>query len=234
MRLLPIVAAALLATQLSTAQAALQTESFSTTLSLPSGASFLDLQQFDPSKGHLQQVSLTLTAQLTGTAKGEAMGSGGLITLVLESAITVQLPGGDPAGQLTLSPQAMGTFNATSYDKVRDYAGTSGTTMTVAGEGATDTDAYSFTDGAMLDLFKGTGTVQLNVTTAKLNRVTGPGVRFATTSENSLVADITYTYMTQPQFEPPLQLQPVPEPSTWALMFAGLGLVGWLARRRNA
>jgi PEP-CTERM motif len=234
MRLLPIVAASLLAAQFSTAQAALQTESFTTTLSLPTGASFLDLQQFDPSKGQLQQVSLTLTAHLTGTAKGEAMGSGGLITLVLESAITVKLPGGDPAAQLTLSPRALSTFNATSYDQVRDYAGTSGTTLALTGEGATDTGAYSFTDGAMLDLFKGEGTVQLNVTTAKLNRVTGPGVRFATASQNSLFADITYTYMTETSFEPSLQMQPVPEPTTWALMFAGLAVVGWLAKRRAA
>jgi hypothetical protein len=28
-------------------------------------------------------------------------------------------------------------------------------------------------------------------------------------------------------------LAPVPEPETWALMLAGLGLVGWAARRRG-
>ena len=31
-----------------------------------------------------------------------------------------------------------------------------------------------------------------------------------------------------------LTLAPVPEPETWALMLAGLGLVGWVARRRSA
>ena len=31
-----------------------------------------------------------------------------------------------------------------------------------------------------------------------------------------------------------LTLAPVPEPETWALMLAGLGLVGWMARRRSA
>jgi hypothetical protein len=31
-----------------------------------------------------------------------------------------------------------------------------------------------------------------------------------------------------------LTVTPVPEPGTWGLMAAGLGLVGWLARRRSA
>jgi hypothetical protein len=26
---------------------------------------------------------------------------------------------------------------------------------------------------------------------------------------------------------------PVPEPETWAMLLAGLGLVGWMARRRR-
>jgi hypothetical protein len=30
-----------------------------------------------------------------------------------------------------------------------------------------------------------------------------------------------------------ISLAPVPEPSTYALMFTGLGLVGWAARRRK-
>ena len=29
------------------------------------------------------------------------------------------------------------------------------------------------------------------------------------------------------------QVQPVPEPSQWALMAAGVGLVGWIVRRRS-
>lgn len=30
------------------------------------------------------------------------------------------------------------------------------------------------------------------------------------------------------------QVRPVPEPSQWALMAAGLGLVGWIVRRRSS
>lgn len=234
MRLLSI-AAALLAAQLGTAQAAIQTESYTASANLPTGASFLDLQQFDPSKGWLQQVSLSLTATLTGTARAEAMGTGGLITLALKSSIQVQLPGEDPSATLSLTPQAQSTFAASNHDGLRNYAGTSGTTMTVTGDAASQTSIYSFDDGATLEWFLGTEMMRLPVMTAKLNSVTGPSnLRFSMASQNNLFASVTYTYMTETQFEPLLQLQPVPEPTTWALMFAGLGVVGWLARRRAA
>lgn len=234
MRLLPI-AAALLAAQLGTAQATIQTESYSASAILPTGSSFLELQQFDPAKGWLQQVSLRLTASLTGTAKAEAMGSGGLVTLTLQSRIAVQLPGEDAAAMLTLTPQAQSSFTASNHDGLRDYAGTSGTSFSVAGEAATETGVYSFEEGALLAWFLGVETVHLPVMTAKLNSVTGPGnLRFSTASQNSLMATVTYTYMTESQFEPLLQLAPVPEPTTWALLFAGLGMVGWMARRRSA
>ena len=53
-------------------------------------------------------------------------------------------------------------------------------------------------------------------------------------SQSSLAASVTYTF--QPMFEetPLLQLTMVPEPGTWALMLAGLGMVGWLGTRRKA
>lgn len=234
MRLLPI-ATALLAAQLGTAQAAIETTSFTTAANLPTGTSFLELQQFDPTRGWLQQVSLRLTAGLTGTAKAEAMESGGLVTLTLQSSIAVQLPGEDASAMLTLAPQAQRSFTASSYDGLRNFAGTSGTTFAVTGDAATQTGTYSFDEGAMLAWFMGTETMRLPVLTAKRNSVTGPAnLRFSTASQNSLTATVTYTYMTPSRFEPQLQLAPVPEPSTWALMLAGLGMVGWMARRRRA
>ena len=32
---------------------------------------------------------------------------------------------------------------------------------------------------------------------------------------------------------PPIEVQPIPEPSTYAMMLAGLGVIGWIARRRR-
>ncbi len=228
MRLLPI-AAALLATQLGTAQAA----ELTIQATQAPGSSFLDVQQFNPAQGWLQQVTLTLIGTVTGSGRAEATGTGGLVTMTWKSDIAVQMPGLDGDALLNVVPQMQRSFSATSYDGVRDFLGASG--RTYAGLETTAEASYSFDDGATLDLFRGTGSLSLPVLTTRLNGMTGPvNLRGGISSQSSLAASVTYTF--QPMFEetPLLQLTMVPEPGTWALMLAGIGVVGWLGMRRKA
>ena len=51
---------------------------------------------------------------------------------------------------------------------------------------------------------------------------TGPGARDYSAVEIGMLRDLGYTLAA-----------PIPEPGTYGLMLAGLGLVGWLARRRK-
>lgn len=227
MRFLPI-AAALLATQLGAAQAATQTY----TATQAPNASFLQLQQFNPADGELEAVSLTLTGDLSGLIKGEATVSGGLITLTLKTDLSLGLPDATNSPLLTVTPQTVRQFLASAYDGARDYAGTSG--VLFSGLTASATHTASFTDGTVLSLFTGEGSVALPLLRTNLSTVTGPAsVRGGFIAQTTALASVTYTYQAH-DVQLPLLLAPVPEPGTWALLLAGLGLVGWLAARRQA
>ena len=49
-----------------------------------------------------------------------------------------------------------------------------------------------------------------------------------------LTAGSTMSWASGHDYSAPVAVTPVPEPSTYALMLAGLGLVGWIARKRKA
>jgi hypothetical protein len=116
-----------------------------------------------------------------------------------------------------------------SYDGTQDYDGTSG--QTVFGVASVTTDLGFGTAG-----FIGTGSIYPTLYTSG----TPQGLRYydrgalaeIATTQVTTYATVTYDY-TSPTPPPPPPVGGVPEPASWALLVAGFGIVGGVARRRR-
>ena len=228
------IAAALLAVQ----TAAVQAETTTVQGTQAAGSSFLELQQFNLSLGALTQVALTLTGTVSGSVGAEVTSTKPgpfVFTFNLKSAISLGLPGEAAHAPLTVTPSWVGTSTHSSFDRNLDFGGTSGITLT--GLAASAQAHQTYTDRFVLDLFTGEGTISLPVLTQDLSSINGvANYRGGFDAVSLASASVTYTFDRYESALPTVEitLQPVPEPTTWALMFAGLGVVGWLARRRAA
>jgi hypothetical protein len=187
-------------------------------------SSFADLQQFDPAWGTLQQVTLTLAAELAGSARAESKNNmPSQITLTLQATLALSDP-----GQATVlvqsSPLVSKTFAAAAKDdNSLDDAGPAG--IRYDNLAATATASASFTDSATLALFTGSGSVKLPFTATGASVALGSGnyrAGFSTLSGGQ--AEVTYTFAAAL----------VPEPASWALLLAGLGAAGWRRARPAA
>jgi hypothetical protein len=222
-----VAAAALLAISLGSAQAA--SISFSSA-ALPSQmtdwSSFADLQQFNPAQGVLQQVTLELFADLSGSAKAESRNNNpATITLNLQATLALARPGDAGPALVQTTPLVSHVFHAAARDNVIDYAGPSG--ITLNNLAASTSATASFTDGATLALFTGQGTLLLPFTALGQSYATGPGnVRYGFSTFAGGRATVTYDYLPA--------AAPVPEPASWALLLSGIAMVGWMASRRRA
>jgi hypothetical protein len=181
--------------------------------------------------GTLQQVTLEIVADLAGSAKAESKNNTpSTITLDLQATLQLLDPNELNTVLVQATPLVHRVFAASARDGAIDFAGTAG--VTYSGLATQLSSQASFSDTATLGLFTGTGQLNLPFVALGESLAQGPGnFRAGFTTLAGGRVNVTYS------FEPLTQLtgsmQPVPEPTTWALMFAGLAMVLLLANRRR-
>ena len=210
---------------LAAAQAGTQVQTFTLAERATDWSSLLALQQFNPSLGQLNSV----TVELTGTQSGQGgientqLKQGNSFTVRLLGHLSFEMPG---LGSLLTWDAALvnEAVDLGKHDLAIDYAGTSGAAWSAT---VRDGVSRSFNDALHLAAFTGVGVVSAPVSAWAESVIDGPSNRrasFDTTAAGQLV--VRYDYLAAPAGM-------VPEPGTWALMAGGLAVVGLRAVRRR-
>jgi hypothetical protein len=178
----------------------------------------LDFNQFNASLGTLKAVRVDLYNTFSGTFKVEntSANSAASFTYLAEGAVTLD-------GGLTTTSAANFAFNLSSYDHLNDYAGTSGASHAFAPAKALSSQNY--TTAGSLGQFVGSDQLHwliTGVSNAWTNGNTGNLTTIVPTRMDTY-AVVTYSYVSA-----------VPEPESFAMMAAGLGLMGLVLRKRKA
>jgi hypothetical protein len=180
----------------------------------------LDFTQFNTSQGTLLSVEIQLFSDLTSKFSVENKGAGST-TFTLDSASSVSLSS-SAFSLATLTNNYHATVTKDAYDLSDDYAGASGGVVTPLSQH--QSVSAVFTDAATLAAFTGSGSVYATVSGTGSTKITASGnVHTAATSSYGAYGTVIYTFAA-----------PVPEPETYAMLLAGLGLVGFAARRRKS
>jgi hypothetical protein len=181
------------------------------------------LPQFDSQLGTLDSVTIRLVSHLEGSAKAESTNAVSRdVSLNLQASFKL-VDLGSGATWLQQTEVVNRSFAAGAFDGVRDYGGDSGRSYLDLGvDGST---SQTFTDSAMLARFTGTGLVGTQLSAKGESRsLSSSNIVTQFRTRASGYASVSYAYHTTA----------VPEPGTWALMAAGLGMVLMLASRRRA
>lgn len=183
----------------------------------------MTFNKFDGTLGTLQEIILSLSGHVEGTAKYESLdASPSTVTLALTASITLSRPGGSSIVQ-TL-PVANVTDSATAYDGVTDFAGTSGNTFSnLSADAVNNATLTSASDLALFTAAVPGDTISLDLTALGNSSGSGAGnliTQFLTNAGGT--ATVQYVYDNGIQ---------VPEPSILAVF--GVGLIGLGAAHRR-
>jgi hypothetical protein len=187
-------------------------------LQLTDWANSLSFHQYDSSSLlPLSSVDIILTGYILGDVEIESRDkSAQTVTGDLKATINLSWTGGD---NITASiPVANVIFNATSYDGVLDFAGTSGTTLTDQYAFQTVTATFTSSDVDFAN-FIGSGTFSFDVSAA--------GDSIGVGSGNTMMG-----FMTEAGAEVTVVYNTVPEPSTMLLFGAGVAGLASVTRRK--
>jgi hypothetical protein len=181
------------------------------------------LPQFNSQLGTLDSVTVSMVSHLEGSAKAESKNAVARdVTLNLQATFKLMdLTSG--ATWLQKTELVSNSFVASAYDGTRDFGGNSGRSyLDLMADSGT---SLTFTDSVMLARFIGTGTVGTLLSAKGESRyLSSSSIDAQFRNKASGYASVSYAYHTTA----------VPEPGTWALMAAGLGMVLMLASRRRA
>ncbi len=180
----------------------------------------LDFAKFDLTLGKLQSVEVELFSTLKTTVNVEntSRKSAASIASNVGSVLTFTVTGVTQ----TLTSSGSHTYAATIFDGSNNFAGTSGESYSF---NTLFTDSATYSGASTLALFSGTGTLHaglVGTSSSSVNGISG-NTRSLVLPAFDGYAKVTYNY-----------IKPVPEPEPYAMLVAGLGLVGAIARRRKS
>ncbi len=176
----------------------------------------LSFPMFDPSRGTLEQVDLTLSVSVEGTSQFENLDLAPAVVLThVLTETTVLGPGGSPA--MSVPTMYFGVDFVADFDGAIDFAGGSGRTVSIAQDA---TDTVSFLDAGELGLFIGAGTIALPIASSAFSGAGGAGGLVALMSTATL-ANATLNY----------QYSVIPAPPAVWLGMIGMGFIDWVRRR---
>jgi hypothetical protein len=185
----------------------------------------MSFEKFNDEDGRysLDSVTMTLSGEILGLARMESQsGQASLIDVTLAALLSLTTSNGQEL--IATLPEVSNDFNATAYDGVFDFDGTSGTTY--FDMYAFHSETVTFFDTETIDLFKGLGLMNTFLSSNARSSVSGGGnLTSAFNSDARGILDITYS------FTDTTATVAVPEPTSIAIL--GLSLMGLALTKRK-